>query len=77
MTDDPKDILMEAAVSAYRERDASGRILSSPAWWDLSPDSRSELFDRQIQSRLLERALARDGMSTTVRSILRKLMPQE
>jgi hypothetical protein len=73
MTDDPNDILIEAAVSAYRDRDASGRILPSPAWWDLPPDSRQELFDRQLKSRLLERASTRDGMSTTVRSVLRTL----
>jgi hypothetical protein len=73
MMDDPKEILMEAAVSAYRERNASGRIVASPAWWDLPPDSRNELYERQLQSRLLERAIAPDGMSTTVRSILKRL----
>ena len=76
MTDDPNEILMEAAVSAYRDRDASGRILPSPAWWDLPPDSKLELFDRQIKSRLLERASTRDGMSTTVRSVLKSLKLQ-
>jgi hypothetical protein len=73
MTDDPKEILLEEAVSAYRERTASGRILPSPAWWDLTPESREELFRRQLQSRIIESALAPDGMSATVRSVLNRL----
>ncbi len=73
MTDDSKEILIEQAVSAYRERTTSGRILPSPAWWDLPPESRGELFMRQLQSRIVERAFARDGMSTTARSVLSRL----
>ena len=73
MTDDPGDILLEEAVSAYRERSASGRILPSPAWWDLSADSREQLFRRQLQSRILESALDRGGLSTTVKSVLSRL----
>lgn len=73
MNDDPKDILMEEAVSAYRERAASGRILPSPAWYDLPPDAREELFQMQLQSRILERVSSPDAMSTTVRSVLNRL----
>ena len=73
MTGELNEILIEQAVSAYRERDASGRILPSPAWWDLPPDSRQELFNRQLESRIIERALTPDGMSTTVRSVLERL----
>ncbi len=75
MSDDPKEILMEEAVSAYRERTASGRILPSPAWWDLPPDSREELFQKQLQSRILEQAISSDGMSSTVRSVLNRINP--
>ncbi len=73
MTDDPIEILIERAVSAYRERTTSGRILPSPAWWDLPPESRGELFRRQLQSRVVERAAAPDGRSTTVRSVIQRL----
>ena len=73
MTGEPNDILIEQAVSAYRERDASGRIIPSPAWWDLPPESREELFKRQLESRIMERALNPEGMSTTVRSVLNRL----
>jgi hypothetical protein len=73
MVDDPKEILIEEAVSGCRERTASGRILPSPAWWDLPTDAREELFQRQLQSRMLERAVAPDGMSATVRSVLSRI----
>ena len=70
---DPNEILIAQALSAYRERTSSGRILASPAWWDLPEDARDELYRRQAQSRLIESALAPDGMSSTVRSILERL----
>ena len=73
MTDDPKEILIEEAVSAYRDRTTSGRILPSPAWWDLPAESREELFQRQLQSRMLERATDPDGMSTTVKSVFSRI----
>jgi hypothetical protein len=73
MTDDPRDILIEEAISAYRERTTSGRIQPSPAWCDLPAESREELFKRQLQSRILERAAAPDGLSSTVRSVLSRL----
>jgi hypothetical protein len=73
MTDDPGDILLEEAISAYRERTTSGRILPSPAWWDLPAESREELFRRQLQSRILESALDPEGRSTTVKSVLNRL----
>jgi len=70
---DEREVLLEEAVSAYRDRTASGRILPSPAWWDLPPESREQLFARQMQSRVVERALSPDRMSSTVRSVLRRL----
>ena len=73
MNSNPNEILMEEAVSAYRERTASGRILPSPAWWDLPPESREELFQRQLESRRLERVLANDGMSATVRNVMSRI----
>jgi hypothetical protein len=67
------EILIEEAVSAYRGRTTSGRLLPSPAWWDLSPESREELFARQLESRFLESALSPDGSSSTVRAVLSRL----
>jgi len=73
MRDESVEILLEKAINAYRERTASGRILPSPAWWDLPPESREKLFARQLESRVLESALSPDGASSTVRAVLRRL----
>jgi hypothetical protein len=73
MSDDPKDLLIEQAVSAFRERDAWGRIVPSPAWRDLAPEDRDEAFRRQLESRVLERALDPAGLSATARAVLHRL----
>ena len=73
MTGDEKDVLIEQAVSAYRERNASGRILPSATWFDLSEDERDVLFVRQLESRILESALDATGLSSTARAVLSRL----
>ncbi len=70
-----KDLLLEQAASAFREREASGRILPSPAWWDLSAEDREALFRQQLESRLLERAVDPYGLSSTVRAVLSRIWP--
>ena len=73
MMDDAKDLLIEEAVSAFRERNSWGRILPSRAWWDLAPGDRVALFERQLASRIIERAAGPDGRSATVRAVLGRL----
>ncbi len=73
MTDEPKDLLIEAAASAFRERNSWGRVLPSPAWMDLAPSDRETLFERQFGSRIIERALEPNGRSSTVRAVLARL----
>jgi len=73
MTDEPKDLLIEEAVSAFRERNPWGRVLPSPAWMDLAPAERAALFERQLTSRIIERALEPNGRSSTVRAALARL----
>ncbi len=73
MTDEPKDLLIEEATSAFRERNAWGRVLPSPAWLDLPPADRELLFERQLASRIIERALEPDGRSSTIRAVLSRL----
>ncbi len=73
MIDESNDILLEQAASAYRERDLSGRILPSPAWWDLSPGGRDILFQNQLQSRLLESVIDPQGCSSTVHAVMSRL----
>lgn len=73
MTDEPKDLLIEEAVSACRERNPWGRVLPSRAWWDLPQKDRETLFARQLGSRIIERALDPNGRSTTVRAVMERL----
>jgi len=68
--DADRDALIEATASAFRERDASGRIVPSPAWRDLAPEDREAAFDHQIAARHVERALDPDGLSATARAVL-------
>jgi hypothetical protein len=71
---DATEVLLEAATSAFRARAAdSGRVEPSPAWWDLGPVERDELFARQMASRILEQSLDALGLSTTARSVMRRL----
>jgi hypothetical protein len=62
--------LIEAAVTAYRERDADGRILPPPAWWDLAPEALDELFAEQVMAREIERATDPAGESATVKAVM-------
>ena len=68
-----REELIEATVTAHRERDAQGRILASPAWHDLSPKDRDEAFERQLLSRVMERAHDREGLTSTAREVLRRI----
>ena len=72
---DERDLLIESVTSAWRHRDASGRAVPPPAWWDLSPDDRLLAFDSQVATRELERALDSDGFSGTVRAVRDRLTP--
>jgi hypothetical protein len=68
-----RELLVEAAATAYRERDALGRILVSPAFLDLSPADRDTLFAEQLGSRIIERAVDPAGLSSTAHSVLARL----
>ncbi len=74
MSDKPEDLLIEEAISAFRERNAWGRIQPSPAWMDLAPANREVLFERQLASRFIEGAMDPDGRSSTVRAVLARLI---
>ena len=68
-----RDVLIEAATTAHRDRDATGRILPSAAWHDLGPEEREKLFRNQLVSRRLERAADPDGLTTTARAVLERV----
>lgn len=65
--------LMEAVGSAYRERDADGRVRAHPAWWDLAPEDREEAAQATAAARRVEAALDPRGLSTTAHAVLRRL----
>ena len=67
---DRDELLLEAATTAYRDRDTHGRIQLSPAWADLTTSRRDELFERQLTARRLEQAIDEQGLSSTARSVL-------
>ena len=72
--DNERDLLIESAMSAYRERDATGRIQPSPAWCDLDEEGRERLFEEQCLSRWIERHVDQQGLSSTGSEVVRRAM---
>ena len=70
---DTRELLIESVASARRDRDASGRAVPPPAWWDLAPDDRLLAFDAQVATRELERAIDSERFSGTVRAVMGRL----
>ena len=68
-----RESLVEAAVTAWRARDASGTIQPHPAWADLDDAGRSEAYEATLQARALEAALDADGLTTTGRVVLARI----
>jgi hypothetical protein len=68
-----EDVLVEAALTAYRERDAEGLPLVPPEWWDLSPEGRENVYRRQLEARRVESLLDERGWSATVKAVLARI----
>jgi hypothetical protein len=68
-----EDLLIEAAASAHRPRDAAGRLQFDPSWWDLDPNGRRAAFLVAATNRALEAALDPDGLSATGRAVLARI----
>lgn len=66
--------LIEAAVTAHRERDRDGRIVPPAAWWDLSPEGLDRLFAEQAFAREIERAVDSNGESGTVKAVMARIL---
>jgi len=73
VTDRERELLVEQALSAHRERDAQGRVRSSPAWHDLVESDRAAVFDAALALRTMEAALDPEGLSTTARAVLARV----
>lgn len=71
-TDD--EPLIERVASAYRGRDGFGRIQESPAFADLDEPARELAYAAAVQLRSLEAALDPDGLSTTGKLVLERIL---
>ena len=68
-----RELLVEQAVGAWRPRGPRGELRAHPAWSDLDPAGREELFGATQQQRALETALDPRGLSTTAKAVLARL----
>jgi hypothetical protein len=68
-----REALVEAAVSAWRPRDAAGAAAPHPAWADLDAAGRLEAYEVALAARALEAALDPGGLSTTARAVLARI----
>lgn len=73
MSDREHDALIEASLTAHRDRDPEGRLVPPPAWWDLAPEALDELFGAQLVAREVERHVDDLGWSGTVRAVMARL----
>lgn len=69
-----RDTLIEALASAHRGRDPFGALRWHPAFYDLDAEGRVEAFDIARRSRALEAALDPDGLSTSARAVLGRIL---
>jgi hypothetical protein len=73
MSERKLDELVEASVTAHRERDLEGRLTPLAEWWDLAPAALDDLFQRQLLTREIERVLDPQGRSATVKAVLARI----
>ena len=64
-----RDALVEATLSAFRERDSAGRPRFAPEWADLAAEAREAAFEASVEARALESAWDPRGWSATVRVV--------
>lgn len=77
MTPDRRDELIEATLSAHRERTRDGALIPSPAWADLPPADREAAYETQVQARRLESTIDPFGLNATMRAVLRRVEGME
>ena len=73
MTREEEELLVEQVASAHRPR-ALDELRYHPAWHDLDADARRRAFDLARALRPLEAAIDPDGLSTTARAVLKKIV---
>ena len=73
MTREEEDLLVEQVASAHRPR-VLDELRYHPAWHDLDAAARQRAFDLARALRPLEAAVDEDGLSTTARAVLNKIV---
>lgn len=68
-----EELLLEQVTSAHRERGVDGAVRFHPAWHDLDDAGRQAAFEATVELRKMEAALDAQGMSSTVRALLRRI----
>ena len=74
--DPEREQLIERALGAHRARDPRAAVVESSAFYDLDEPGRREVFAQALALRAMEAALDPQGLSTTVRAVLRLLDPE-
>ena len=74
MTASERELLVERAASAWRPRRPGGGVGSHPAWHDLDEAGRLESYEAARVARQLEAALDPEGLSSTARAVLRRIL---
>ena len=67
-------LLIEAVTTAWRPRSLSGEARPHPAWADLDPAGRLEAYEAARVQRALEAARDPEGLSSTARAVLIRLL---
>ncbi len=68
-----EDILVEAAASAHRAPDPTGRVRFHPSWHDLDDEGRERSFAVATKLRRLEAARDPEGLSSTAKAVLARI----
>ena len=73
MTREEEELLVEQVAGAYRPKTLD-ELRYHPAWHDLDAAARERAFDLASALRPLEAALDDDGLSTTARAVMQKIV---
>lgn len=68
-----EETLVEATLSAHRDRDLDGNLRFHPAFHDLDDAGRRIAFASALRARAIEASMDPEGLSPTVRAVLARI----
>lgn len=68
-----RELLIEEAAGAHRPL-RQGQVGSAPAWHDLDEAGRQQAHERATELREMEAALDPEGLSSTARAVLQRIL---